>query len=267
MPFAFALTNPGLEKLLIHEVHTRFPDWRLAFSAPGFVTFKGDEGKAWPAPFLARLYGECIGKNVPTRSDCLDLDLGEKGRWVLKPTMPGPFWEDRQQLSHLELPTEAPSRAWLKVEEAIRLYGLKMGEGDCALEVGAAPGGACYALLNRGVQVIGVDPAEMDPIVTQNSWFTHIKKPFQELTPRETAGVDWWLSDLNLAPGSVLSHLGRLLRESDKPKGLLLTLKIGKPDVVLEIAEHEKRVREWGYRTQVRLLPSHHTEVLLVALS
>lgn len=266
MAFSFALTNPGLEKALIHEVHTRFPGWRLAFSAPGFVTFKGPETGAWPTPVLARLWGECLGKmeSAPAGADLLD--LGETGKWGVIVHTPAPWWPNSLQLSGIELPAAAPSRAWLKIEETIKLFDLPLGEGICAMELGAAPGGAVWSLLNRGVQVIGVDPAHMHESCTQHPWFTHLKIPFQELKETEYRGVDWWLSDLNLAPGSVLSHLGRLLRTADKPDGLIITLKMAKPEVALEFTDHARRVADWGYETHLRLLPSHHQEVLLLAL-
>ncbi len=263
MPFFFALTNLGLESALKTEMRARFPQWRLAFSAPGFVTFKGDDGLAWPTPVIARLWGECLGKGELPGGEVLA--LGEAGTWTVRSQTPHPVWPDPLQLSGLALPAEAPSRAWLKAEEAIGLFGLAIGEGQCALEIGAAPGGAAWALLSRGVQVIGVDPGEMDRRCLEHPWFTHLRKPFQELTPLECKGVDWWFSDVNLAPGSVLSHLGRLLRAVEKPRGLVLTLKLAKPEVAAELTEHAERVRSWGYQTQMRLLPSHHGEVVLVA--
>lgn len=264
MPFAYVLTNPGLESALKAEMQARFPQWRLSFSAKNFLTFKGDEGAPWPRPWLARSWGECLGKNIPVPAEAFVLELADK--WVLRSHVAGPQWPNAAQLSGVELPTEAPSRAWLKIEEAIRLYDLPLLPGEHALEVGAAPGGAAWALLQRGLKVTGVDPALMDQRCLSHAAFTHLRKPFQELTEEETRGVHWWLSDLNLAPGSVLSHLGRVLRSADRPKGLILTLKVGKPEVVLELGEHERRVNDWGYRTQLRLLPSHHSEVLLLAL-
>lgn len=265
MAFSFALTNPGLEKLLIHEVHARFPGWRLAFSTAGFVTFKGDPESGWPAPVLARLWGECLGKATEAPPGADLLELGAAGNWAVIVHTPAPWWEDRLQRSGVELSPEAPSRAWLKIEEAITLFDLPIGAGKKVVEVGAAPGGAAWALLQRGARVIGVDPGEMHRSCLMHPLFTHVRRPFQELTPPEYSGVDWWLSDLNLAPGSVLSHLGRLLRDATKPEGLVLTLKLGAPAVVLELREHERRVADWGYHTTLRLLPSHHREVALIA--
>lgn len=239
----------------------RFPQWKLSFSAPGFITFKS-EGRFPDRPYLARYWGEVLGKGELAGGEILRLEKG--GIWTLKIHTPTPFWFDADPAI---LPEESPSRAWLKIEEAIRLFDLSVMSGDVAMEVGASPGGAVMNLLDRGLIVKGVDPALMDPSVLKHPQFTHLKKPFQELTPEETSGVDWWLSDLNLAPGSVLSHLGRILREVDtRPRGLILTLKLAKPEVAAEIHLHEARVQEWGYRTCVRLLPSHHKEVLLLAL-
>lgn len=263
MAFFFCLTNVGLEKALKAEMQDRFPKWRLAFSAPGFITFKG-EG-SWPVPVLARLWGECVGKGE--MPGCTTIDFGPAGVWSVHIQTPQPLWKNPLQLSDVVLPPEAPSRAWMKIEEAISLFELPLKSGETALEVGSAPGGAVYSLLKRGLHVRAVDPAVMDPSLDVFTSYRHIKKPFQELDFDEIQGVDWWLSDLNLAPGSVLSHLGRLLREVEKPKGLIITLKIGKPYVAAEVPEHQQRVREWGYRrTFTRLLPSNHQEVVLVAL-
>jgi hypothetical protein len=265
MSFFFCLTNIGLESALKAEMKARYPNWRLAFSAPGFITFKGDSTSRWPSPYLARLWGECVGKGEI--QGCEVLDLGATGLWSVKIHTPNPLWPNSLQVSSLIKPDHSPSRAWLKIEEAIELFHLPLKAGETALEVGAAPGGAVMSLLDRGLKVRAVDPALMDESLKKYPNFLHLRKPFQELTEEETEGVDWWLSDLNLAPGSVLSHVGRLLRSTEKPKGLILTMKLTKPEVAREIAQHEARVQDWGYRTCVRLLPSHHKEVLLVALS
>ena len=53
-------------------------------------------------------------------------------------------------LTEIILPLEAPSRAYLKMEEAIEYLQLVIEPGDVALEIGSAPGGACYSLLQRG---------------------------------------------------------------------------------------------------------------------
>jgi hypothetical protein len=262
MSFFFCITNPGLETQLKYEMAQRFPSWRLSFSAPGFITFKG-EGAFPDRPYLARYWGECVGKGeVP---GCKVIRLEKGGVWSVKIHTPHPYWDEEHKIAKPKA-EKAPSRAWLKIEEVIDLFNMTFDANEKVIELGAAPGGAVLNLLERGLTVVGVDPAQMDQAVVGHPRFTHLRKPFQMLLPSDFAGVSWWLSDLNLAPGTVLSHLGRLLREAPTTKGLVLTMKIFKPEIALEFSMHEKRVQDWGYRTIVRLLPSHHQEVVLVAL-
>ena len=69
----------------------------------------------------------------------------------------------------LDLPTGAVSRAWLKMEEAMRWSHLPMPVGTQIAEIGSAPGGASQALLARGMIVTGIDPAEMAPEVLKHA--------------------------------------------------------------------------------------------------
>jgi 23S rRNA (cytidine2498-2'-O)-methyltransferase len=65
----------------------------------------------------------------------------------------------------IEMPPDAPSRAYAKIEEAIAWLGLPLAAGQTAVELGSAPGGAALALARRGIEVWGVDPAAMAPHV------------------------------------------------------------------------------------------------------
>ncbi|MEZ4819318.1 MAG: hypothetical protein R3A45_05295 [Bdellovibrionota bacterium] len=63
----------------------------------------------------------------------------------------------------LELPENAPSRAFLKAEEALLQMNIKTSPGERALEIGCTPGGTLFALLSRGLDVTGLDPHLPDP--------------------------------------------------------------------------------------------------------
>jgi 23S rRNA (cytidine2498-2'-O)-methyltransferase len=69
----------------------------------------------------------------------------------------------------LTLPKEAPSRAYLKLEEGLLWSKAPVQRGDTAIEIGSAPGGASYALLKRGLKVVGIDPGQMAPLVSPAS--------------------------------------------------------------------------------------------------
>ena len=55
----------------------------------------------------------------------------------------------------------AVSRAFLKMEEAIQWSVFPLSRDDEIVEIGCAPGGASQALLQRGLFVTGIDPAEV----------------------------------------------------------------------------------------------------------
>ena len=66
-------------------------------------------------------------------------------------------------LYKIELPADAPSRAYLKLEEALAWSGVRPKAGETALEIGSSPGGASHALLRRGLNdVLGRQVAAIE---------------------------------------------------------------------------------------------------------
>ena len=51
----------------------------------------------------------------------------------------------------MELPSDAVSRAYLKMEESLAWSRMPLKAGEVWAEIGSAPGGASQALLNHGV--------------------------------------------------------------------------------------------------------------------
>ncbi|TJY44222.1 methyltransferase domain-containing protein [Cohnella pontilimi] len=68
------------------------------------------------------------------------------------------------------------SRAAFKLLEAERAFKLPLDRFNHALDLGAAPGGWSSVLLDRGLKVTAVDPAEMDPSLYKNPRFRHLKQ-------------------------------------------------------------------------------------------
>ncbi len=64
---------------------------------------------------------------------------------------------------HFAQTPEQISRAEFKLLEALEVFGLILPEGGRALDLGAAPGGWTRLLLDAGLYVVAVDPANLDP--------------------------------------------------------------------------------------------------------
>jgi len=68
------------------------------------------------------------------------------------------------------------SRAKFKLLEAERVFGLRLDRHERALDIGAAPGGWTSLLLERGLDVTAVDPANLHPSLVGHPRVTWIKR-------------------------------------------------------------------------------------------
>jgi 23S rRNA (cytidine2498-2'-O)-methyltransferase len=175
----------------------------------------------------------------------------------------------------IALPPDAPSRAYLKIEEAIASFGLPFRAGHVALEIGAAPGGAAYALVKRGVHVIAVDPAAMDPRLLalrgpSGACAKHLQVSAAELQraqlPRR---VDWLLLDVHLAPQVAMRtarRVGSLVRPT--LRGAVLTLKLNDWSYADRIDSFLQQAAELGLNPpQAKQLASHRQEFAIAGVT
>lgn len=353
--FVFCTCQPGAEAALKSEVAVRRPHWRLAFSRPGFVSFKCEEsvGAALDGamPVFARTRSVSLGRLKEPRlgeasdavwaleavrallaaHEVVGLHVWQRdtllpGEGDFEPTVTPLALDVKQSLvdaaqsaglarhtaafeakvaasgsvvldvvlvepdewyigwhraaSRVErwpggmLPVAGPpdmvSRAYLKMEEALKWSALPAARGDVWVELGCAPGGASQALLNRGFEVLGVDPAEVDPLVAQHPQFTHFGKRSSEVRRTEFIPAKWLAADLNVAPSYTLDAVEDVVSHaSTSIRGMVLTLKLADWDVAApdKLAEYIARIRRWGFRdVRLRQLVHNRREICVVAL-
>lgn len=168
----------------------------------------------------------------------------------------------------LELPPDAVSRAWLKMEEALRWSRLPIPRGARVAEIGSAPGGSSQALLAHGFSVIGIDPAAMAPAVLNHPRFTHVRRRSTQVRKREFQKVRWLTADMNVAPKYTLDAVEAIvLHPRVSIRGLLLTLKLTRWELADRLPEHLDRVRSWGFnQVRARQLQYNRREVCVAAL-
>jgi len=168
----------------------------------------------------------------------------------------------------VDMPVDAPSRAYAKIEEAIAWARLPVEAGQVALEIGAAPGGAVMALARRGLAVWGVDTGELAPQVRALPGVHHVAIKvgalrWEQLPPR----VDWLLVDVNLAPQVALHEIARLMpRLRPTLRGAVITLKLNDWSFIDALPKLVARVESFGFRdVRLRHLPSNRREICCVA--
>lgn len=221
----------------------------------------------------------CVVHDVAQPQDgdhVLDVIVGSEGERTLLGThihsarcqsLPG-------GLSRLVLREDAPSRAWLKMEQALifaKLDGPKALPGKTAVELGSAPGGAALALLDRGVNVIGVDTADMDPRITHykkpgGGRFTYLRMSAMDVLDEDLPRpVHLLISDMNVAPPVMIGMIERLQAQLNA-RVLILTLKINDPTMEWSLPKFLTRIRRFA-PSPVRAvqLPANREEICVVA--
>jgi 23S rRNA (cytidine2498-2'-O)-methyltransferase len=97
-----------------------------------------------------------------------------------------------------------PSRAYLKLWEALTLIGERPGPGDRCLDLGSSPGGWTWVLASLGAAVVSVDKAPLDPRVAAMRGVEVRRQSAFALEPREVGPVDWLFSDVICYPERLL---------------------------------------------------------------
>jgi 23S rRNA (cytidine2498-2'-O)-methyltransferase len=170
-------------------------------------------------------------------------------------------------VGHVAIPEEAPSRAWAKIEEAIRWSGLTPLPGETAVELGSSPGGASHALLERGLVVHGIDPGAMDRRVLANPRFTHHAMPAAEVARKDLPrSYEWLASDVNLAPMVALRYVERFVALAHGGlRGAFITLKLNDDGVFDALPRLTARIAKLGAsRVRFTQLPTHRQEIVAI---
>lgn len=112
-----------------------------------------------------------------------------------------------------------PSRAYLKVWEALTLSGVTPSPGERAIDLGSAPGGWTWALAELGCDVVSVDKAPLDARVASRP---NVEVRQQSAFALEPFDVDWLFSDVICYPARLRRLVERWLPHASR---MVCTLK------------------------------------------
>lgn len=155
--------------------------------------------------------------------DVLQLCYTEHGVWhgltpVLELSDPTPGGIHRMRMDR-----DAPSRSYLKIEEALDRMAMETGvvpeANQSVIDLGAAPGGWSHAFLKRGCMVTAIDNG---PMKLRHPALVHQMTDGIRFEPRP---VDWLVADMLVAPGTCLGMLRRWLR-AKAPRHFIVNAKI-----------------------------------------
>ena len=154
---------------------------------------------------------------------------------------------------------QAPSRSYLKVEEAYGILGREPAAGETVADLGAAPGGWSYSAARRGAIVTAVDngPLKAGAI---HPGVTHLTEDAFKFRP--DPAVDWLFCDMVEDPERILALTERWLAEG-WCRGFIVNLKFGRHDP-LRLLDLAQVLRRRGPSLRARHLFHDREELTLV---
>lgn len=107
----------------------------------------------------------------------------------------------------MKMPYEAPSRSVLKLAEAFEVFlsddekSQWIKQGMHAVDLGAAPGGWTWQLVQLGMKVVAVDNGPLKGVVAEHPAVRHLREDGFRYRPKHP--VDWLVCDMVEQPGRV----------------------------------------------------------------
>ena len=140
-------------------------------------------------------------------------------RMLASPTKSSPFVNG--ECHFIEDHIGPPSRAYLKLWEALTRFGRWPGPGETCLDLGASPGGWTWVLARLGAAVTAIDKAPLDPVVAEMPGVTERQDSAFGLAPEP---VDWLCSDIIAYPDRLLALVRRWI-EAGAARNIVCTIK------------------------------------------
>jgi 23S rRNA (cytidine2498-2'-O)-methyltransferase len=131
----------------------------------------------------------------------------------------------------------APSRSFLKVEEAYGVLGREPQPGETVCDLGAAPGGWSYSAAQRGARVVAVDNGPLKGGALGHPQIEHRGEDAFKFKPLDDEIFDWLFCDLLEEPHQVLNHIVEPWLARRWCRRFVINLKFGHVDAMALLAE------------------------------
>jgi 23S rRNA (cytidine2498-2'-O)-methyltransferase len=131
----------------------------------------------------------------------------------------------------------APSRSYLKVEEAYVVLGREPQSGETVCDLGAAPGGWSFSAAKHGARVVAVDNGPLKGGALDHPQIEHRREDAFRFGPEAGVAFDWLFCDMVEEPHQVLQHIVTPWLERGWCRRFVVNLKFGRVDPMALLRE------------------------------
>jgi 23S rRNA (cytidine2498-2'-O)-methyltransferase len=158
----------------------------------------------------------------------------------------------------------APSRSYLKVEEAYGVLGVEPMAGENVADLGAAPGGWSYSAARRGARVIAIDNGPLKGGALGHSCIEHRREDAFKFEPVPGQVFDWLFCDLVDDPHHVMRSIVERWLRRRWCRRFIVNLKFGRADAIQLVTEVRRRLGPDCASLAVRHLYHDREEITVV---
>jgi len=150
----------------------------------------------------------------------------------------------------------APSRSYLKVEEAYIVLNREPQPDETVVDLGAAPGGWSYSAAKRGARVIAVDNGPLKGGALNHPLIEHRLEDAFKFSPAPGVVYDWLFCDLVEEPHHVMQNLVLPWLSQGWCRRFVINLKFGHVDALALLTE--LRAKESPFSVHARNVHIRH---------
>jgi 23S rRNA (cytidine2498-2'-O)-methyltransferase len=130
----------------------------------------------------------------------------------------------------------APSRSYLKVEEAYQVLGREPAAGETVCDLGAAPGGWSYSAAKRGARVVAIDNGPLKGGALDHPRIDHRREDAFKFVA-QPGEFDWLFCDMVEEPHHVIQHIVAPWLAQGACRRFVVNLKFGRVDPIALLRE------------------------------
>jgi len=154
----------------------------------------------------------------------LHIFFPDKNRALIGSSDPHNSASTHMGIQRLTMPHDAPSRSYLKLAEAFEVFLSKeeqknwLKPGLHAVDLGAAPGGWTWQLVQRGLKVIAVDNGPLKGVAAGHPSIKHLRQDGFRFRPKQP--VDWLVCDMVEQPAKVAALMADWVVSGATPRAI-----------------------------------------------
>ena len=154
------------------------------------------------------------------------------------------------------------NRAEFKLREALESFNISLEQNKIAIDLGSAPGGWAKVLAEKGLEVIAIDPGELNEEILKLPNVKHFKCRAEDFVTEKKAAII--TNDMNIHPKDSAAVMCRFARYLEDSGICIMTVKFVTPNRRKLLSEAKKELEKEFLIIAIKKMPHNGYETTLL---